>query len=114
MKYLKYLHYDLYGTALKATITLVGASAGVTSSHSEFRADSYQRHHTLMFFVVVCFSMFSGDTCTCTILGPLVPLSGFLMISPLGMKARVGSALGGGKCGVLYRDKPVVIQLPTS
>ena len=37
--------------------------------------------------------MFLSDTFICPILGPLVPCFEFMVTSPLGFKARVGSAL---------------------
>ena len=39
------------------------------------------------------FKVFLSDTFISPILGPLVPCFGFLVTSPLGFKARVGSAL---------------------
>ena len=43
-------------------------------------------------FLFVCF-LKSFWANTCPYLGPLVPFFGFLVASPLGFKARVGSAL---------------------
>ena len=63
--------------------------------------------------------MFLADTYTCLILGPLVqyPCFEFQVMSPLGFKARVGSALFTFvEVNVKYipRDPPLVLHMLTS
>ena len=48
--------------------------------------------------------------------GPWYPCFGFLVMSPLGFKARVGCLIHIVEANVMYvpRDPPLVLHLPTS
>ena len=67
-------------------------------------------------FIYIFFLKFLADTCP--FWGHWYPCFGFLVTSPLGFKARVGSALFAifAEVNVMYipQDSPLVLHLPTS